>query len=443
MPERRTATTDAARSAPARSTLLRSLSATDPLWLTRWLVLLLLLLDSLRYASVLGTMPLYVGIGLGILAAAVLANLLLRVVEDRALTPEEQRAWALWGLGGDLVVVTSFVLLYTSVPDSAHHLLYFLVVVEAGVLLGSRGAVSSWAVAAVSLVATHGHATLVLGLPWPGTELAYRSVVLAIVAVTIGLLADRLARQQTVLEEAVTSSERELRWRRDLLDMLAHDLRSPIAIAASSTELLATRIEDLPPEQVRELASAVRRQILRALRLLDDLLDLGRSRAGALELHLDPVDLAAFVHQTVAELPGPAVEQTSIEVVGEHPPSALADPARLNQVLWNLLTNAHRHGAPPVTVRVDSTAEDTRRVEVVDRGPGVPGAVLRAIYEPFSSGGQQGSTGLGLWIAELLTSAQGGTLRYERDDEVSRFVITLPAADRPSDPPGPGNAGGP
>ena len=403
----------------------------DPLWLTRWLVLLVLLLDSLRYDMLHGAAPPQVLVGIGIIGLAVGANVALRIGEQRVSTPRGARSVVLTALLLDAGLVTAFVTLYAFEPASGHHLLLFLLVVAAATSFGLVGAAAAWGYGAALWTATWWYADAVLGLQKATSSLLYPLIGTAIVALATGLLAERVRRQQQLLAAALESREQELAWRRSLIDMLAHDLRAPLATASSSTELLVSRSEELPRAQIATLSDAARRQIRRALRLLDDLLDLGRAGAGALAVEQEVVALDAFVTEVLEELPSRSGEDVQLELDASCAAVAAADRARLSQVLWNLLTNAQKHGGSPVVVQLRDVGDGTVELEVRDRGPGVDPAVFDTMYEPFSTTGQDGSTGLGLWISQLLVEAMGGQLSHERAEGWTRFTVRLPAAELP------------
>ncbi len=418
---------------PVGAALRRYVRAADPLWLTRWLFLLVLLLDSLRYGVLDGRAPTPVLVGLGVIALAVVVNLLLRAAEGRAGDQAALARVVRWAFLVDVLLVTVFVGLYSFAPASGHHLLLFLLVVEGATVLGAGGALGAWTYGALVWAASWAYTTSVLALPMAVDRLVYPLIGTGIVAVAGGLLARRIGEQQRLVADALASRDRELAWRRALIDMLAHDLRAPMATAATSAELLAARSMDLPREQIALLSDAGRRQIRRALRLLDDLLDLGRARAGALELQHELVPLDAFVAETLDELPGRFAQDVALELWSGPAVVAAADRSRLAQVLWNLLTNAHKHGAPPIRIRLADGGDGTVELEVADHGPGVPPEGVGAMYEPFTTGGGDGSTGLGLWISQLLVGAMGGELSYVRSEGLSRFIVRLPAGERPAE----------
>jgi len=397
----------------------------EPLWLARWIVLVYLTVDGLWVGlTALPAMSPLASAVLVLVGVAV-ANVLLRVVSTGDPRPERLRRLAGWSVVLDLVLVTAFVWIHASDHLMGHALLYFFVVAGAAWIFGLVGALTTWIVATFLT----GASLWLAGAPdstrgEPGLTVSY-VVALLVVAFTAGLLSERVSEREARVADALAERDEELRWRRGLIDMLAHDLRSPVATASSGAELLASRAGELEPGQLAELADATRRQLQRGLRLLDDLLDLGRARTGGLTVHPEVVNLAELVRSTVADLPEHLVDSGDVRVEADDPVVAEVDPARLGQVLWNLVTNAAKHGAPPIVLRVGIEGDHVL-IDVADRGPGVDPAVAGSLFEPFVTTGEHGSTGLGLWISELLVTAQGGELVYDRQGDETRFVVRFP-----------------
>ncbi len=397
----------------------------EPLWLARWVVLLYLAVDGVwvGLTALPATSPLLTGVV--VLLGVAAANVFVRVVGTRDPRPERLHQLAGWSVVLDLVLVTAFVWIHAADHLMGHALLYFFVVAGAAWTFGLAGALTTWIVA----TALTGSSLWLSGAPdstlgEPGLAVSY-VVALLVVAFTAGLLSERVSEREARVAEALAERDEELRWRRGLIDMLAHDLRSPVATASTGAELLASRAGELEPAKVAELADATHRQLQRGLRLLDDLLDLGRARTGGLTVHPETVAVAELVRDIVSELPEHLVGSTDVRVEADGPVVAEVDPARLGQVLWNLLTNAAKHGASPITVRVGIEGDHVT-ISVADRGPGVDPAVADSLFQPFVTTGEHGSTGLGLWISQLLVTAQEGELAYQRDDGETRFVVRLP-----------------
>jgi signal transduction histidine kinase len=173
------------------------------------------------------------------------------------------------------------------------------------------------------------------------------------------------------------------------------------------------------------------------LNLINDLLDVARIESGNLDLRPQEGDFLAFARR-VAGLQAVLAERRGITVTvedGDAPCAAVFDPARMEQVLNNLIGNAVKFSGDGtrVTVRVECAAACVR-VSVADQGPGIPEGELRTIFKEFHRGtarpaAGERSTGLGLAIARRIVEAHGGTIGVESEvGKGSTFFFTLPAA---------------
>jgi signal transduction histidine kinase len=245
------------------------------------------------------------------------------------------------------------------------------------------------------------------------------AVVLVPVATAMGLLVSAQVRRLNNARDAIARMEQ---WRAALMATLAHDVRSPLAAIAGALDLIGSH-PDLNPQRRKLLIDASLRQTRRLTRLATSLLDLERVEQGKLRLDYHDVAVAAAV-DSVAELLGNPDLSNEVD-----PGMAVwADPERLEQILLNVISNAIRHGRPPVHVRATSAAQAVV-VEVRDHGSGVPDDSRGTLFERLAaSDSDPDSVGLGLWIARLLVEAHGGTIAYEAGDPGARFVISLPGA---------------
>lgn len=241
------------------------------------------------------------------------------------------------------------------------------------------------------------------------------TLVLIPVATVVALLIAGYSREQRSLRRDLEVRER---WRAALMATLAHDVRSPLSTVTGTIEIL----QDDPATDARYqplLASAMR-QSGRVLKLASGLLEMERVQHGQLVLDRRPVPVEQLAGQ-VAALTQPDDVQVDVE------PGLLvdADPERLEQVLYNLVVNALRHGEPPVVIS-GRAGPDGVEIAVEDQGEGVPEEDLPFLFERFSTADRApNSVGLGLWIVRTLVEAHGGTVRYERRGG-ARFVVTLP-----------------
>ena len=214
-----------------------------------------------------------------------------------------------------------------------------------------------------------------------------------------------------------------------LLANVSHDLRTPLTAILGYAELLRRR-GGLTDRQAQAV-DVIDRNARRLLRLVSDLLVLAQARAGMLGLDREPVGLAEIAAHAV-ELTDPLAEHAGLDLTLEAPPSGpviAADPARLAQMLDNLIANAIKFtpqgGA--VSVRVlDLPAAAV--LEVADTGPGIAEAEQAALFEPFArgSGAVAPGTGLGLTIVKAIADAHQATIEvHSAPCRGARFTITF------------------
>ncbi|WP_067437832.1 DUF4153 domain-containing protein [Nocardioides jensenii] len=221
------------------------------------------------------------------------------------------------------------------------------------------------------------------------------------------------------------------RQRRDLVANVSHEIRTPLAALCAVLENLVDGVAEPDPSIARSaLAQAERLSALAA-----DLLDLARVDAGEVSLATTRVDVRDLLDRAVAEASVTA-RQVSYDVSVDQELMVEADPARIQQLVANLLDNASRHSPAGGVVRVSATTTTGGwRLEVTDRGPGIPGADRERVFERFGTlteteGG--GGTGLGLAIARWVTDLHGGHIAFvdpEPGSTGARVRVELP--DRP------------
>ena len=375
--------------------------------------------------------------GYATLATLAVLNGVLRRVTRRA-PPHDLDRLALATLAVDLLGVAGIVTLYAFDAGSALFVLLVIVPVEAAMLFSLRGAMVGWAAVMVAYAVRELYATT-LGVPWQTTSYTFRMGLLGLVALMVGLLARDLQRQRRAAADALAQVQQADAWRSRLVSMLGHDLRSPLAGARSGMATLREHHERLGPEDTVRILDGSIRQIDRMLVMTADLLDLARAQDARLELQLRPVRLAAVVQRAV-DLTGET--EVVVDVPGDL--EVVGDPDRLEQVLANLLSNAQRHGAPPVEITAGRAGAHVRLV-VRDHGPGVAPELRDRVFEPFATSETGGAgAGLGSWVIAHIVRLHGGTVHVEDADPGARFVVHLPAqgpgadvVSRSTEPPAP------
>jgi two-component system sensor histidine kinase KdpD len=215
---------------------------------------------------------------------------------------------------------------------------------------------------------------------------------------------------------------------------VSHDLRTPL----TTIRAMAAEMRDAEPDR----ASIVIEEVDRLNRIVSDLLDLSRVRAGALPLDVQVIaaeDVVGAALHRIAGLPGRDRVAVTLPPDGTLP-AAQMDFVQTLRILTNLLENALKHapGSEPVELVVLVEGNDLV-FRVLDRGPGIPEAEAGRVFAPFSvvarSDGSPTGSGLGLAIARSLAEGQGGSLEYRRrDGGGSVFTLRLPAAAIPDLP---------
>jgi PAS domain S-box-containing protein len=229
----------------------------------------------------------------------------------------------------------------------------------------------------------------------------------------------------------VTAEREAAEFQRNVLGIVGHDLRNPLAALANCAHLLV-RAEDLPPERLR-LVARILANAARIEQIVSVLLDYARVRSGhGLPLHRRPCDLASLA-EAVADESEAAHPGREIRRAGSGDCSGRWDPDRIAQVLANLMSNALDHGTPGTPVELGwSDTGDTVVVEIANEGPPIPPDVLPRLFQPFRraerqrAGGRDG-LGLGLFIARAIAAAHGGALEVRSgQDERTVFTLRLP-----------------
>jgi signal transduction histidine kinase len=206
---------------------------------------------------------------------------------------------------------------------------------------------------------------------------------------------------------------------------LAHDVRSPLSTIVGVLEVLEG--DPATPQQHRVLLASAQRQSARILRLAIGMLEVERAEHGMLRLDLREVSL----HRLATEV-AILTDHDAVRVDIDPALRACVDAARVEQVLYNLTTNALRHGAAPVVLGA-AVVDGWVELRVRDHGRGVPGAEVDRLFDRFSSADHSPhSVGLGLWIVRLLTEAHGGDVRYENAAPGATFVVRIPEAQVPA-----------
>ena len=241
--------------------------------------------------------------------------------------------------------------------------------------------------------------------------------------------------------EAERARAEELRqlsaMRSDFVSMVSHELRSPMATVVGSARTLHDRWDDLTHEQRATFLALIADETGRLAVLVAHVLDASRIEAGTFTYAFRQVAVDELVRTATAAAAAAAHDGVAIHLqVDGSLPQVQGDVDRLRQVLGNLLENAIKYSPHGERVLVRARADDAHvRVDVEDRGPGIPEDQQALIFEKFGRATQHGEhthhgTGLGLYIARSIAETHGGTLQVRSTPgKGATFTLSLPVGE--------------
>jgi PAS domain S-box-containing protein len=230
------------------------------------------------------------------------------------------------------------------------------------------------------------------------------------------------------------SAEIELdRMKSEMVTMVSHELRSPLANMQTAIELVLT--SDFEEDLQREMLNIVRSQCTRLASFVEELLDVSQLDAGQIAMRQEPVTLWPLIQRVVNTFEATDQRGHHLQVVGrDELPFAWADPRKVEVILNNLLQNAANYSPKGSTITIEAKTMDNANisVSVSDEGEGIASENLEQIFQPYyrvgdSNGEKVSGRGLGLYIVQKLVEMQGGRVWVESEvGRGSHFIFTLP-----------------
>ena len=246
-----------------------------------------------------------------------------------------------------------------------------------------------------------------------------------------------LRRQIAAAESARATAEDALRVKDEFLATLSHELRTPLNAVLGWTHILLGQKVDR--ELMTRALHVIDRNAVAQARLIDDMLDMARIVTGKLRLEMAPVDLVAATLAAV-DVVGPSAQAKNITIkksLGRTPRLVTGDSDRIQQIAWNVLSNAVKFtpGGGTITVRIEEDAASVRLI-IKDTGKGITADFLPFVFERFlqansSVSRTEGGLGLGLALVRQLVELHGGQIAVysEGPNTGSTFTITFPVID--------------
>lgn len=221
--------------------------------------------------------------------------------------------------------------------------------------------------------------------------------------------------------------------KQEFVSMVSHDLRTPLTAVQNFLELLSSGVYQIS-EPAKTKLPALERSVDRLIKLVRDLLDLDRSELGKLQLRLTEVAIDDVIQRSVESVDTLANQRKiKIDAPDDVNATLLADRDRLIQVLVNLLSNALKFSPENETITITADRSiDSVKVQVIDRGRGVPPEFRETIFERFrqvtaSDSHEKGGIGLGLPICRAIVQEHGGEIGVDSEEgKGSRFWFRLP-----------------
>jgi len=321
-------------------------------------------------------------------------------------------------------------------PGGPLFLGFYLAVVSAALSMTPRRSLlySAAAAGAIAFIAP----TLPL---WTGTDVQLRTisgrvVVLALAGVITSAIVARLIRGEARAQASRAETHRleELyRLRTEFIASITHELRTPLTAARAGLGMVRQSAGDRLRTEERRLLGAAERNIGRLNVLIDDLLAFNQIESGTLQLERVPIDLRDVIEDT-ASIMQPLFDEKHQSIALDLPEALEieGDTRRLEQVVVNLLSNAHAHTPPGTHSAIFGERQDDQvHVRFIDDGPGIPQEEVERIFDRFYRLGGSGGSGLGLAIARSLIELHGGRLWAERGNGGGvAFNLVLPAGAR-------------
>ncbi len=238
---------------------------------------------------------------------------------------------------------------------------------------------------------------------------------------------------------ARSDAERATRLKDEFVATMSHELRTPLNAIVGWSSILR---RDHRPESIRQGVEVIERNAKLQARMVEDLLDMSRILSGKLAMELQRTDLAVVIEAAIAGV-RPAADAKSVRLHASIARTAMVDgdPGRLQQVLWNLLTNAIKFTPPNGLVTIlarecDSAPARSVEISVSDTGQGIDPKFLPFVFDRFrqadaSTTRRHGGLGLGLSIVKSLVELHQGTVEAYSDGEGkgATFIVRLPLAE--------------
>jgi signal transduction histidine kinase len=248
---------------------------------------------------------------------------------------------------------------------------------------------------------------------------------------------DEIAQLDTFFRQMAAALEDAARHKQQFLQMVSHDLRSPLTAAQLSLGLMTGGSKGALPDQANNELVSVQNSLGRLVHLINDLLDIEKLESGGMELRKRPVNLEVIIGNCIETVkPLADSKELTLDHHSNTDIDVIADGERMSQVLINLLSNAIKMSPDKtiISISAEFKAEDMVQIDIKDQGPGIEEEYRSAIFDRFKqTPNSKGGSGLGLAICKAIVEQHGGKIGVVSDiGKGSTFWFQLPSGDSAS-----------
>ncbi len=223
-------------------------------------------------------------------------------------------------------------------------------------------------------------------------------------------------------DQLLAETQRYARLMEVFVSVLSHDLRNPLTAILTASQML-------PKDGDGRAAFRIRQSAARMGRMIDQLLDFSRIKMGdGLPLDTREIDLGPVGRMVMGELQSAYPDRT-IRLEEHGSLWGAWDRDRLAQLISNLGGNACQHGDDPIQITLDGSDPVFVRIAIDNRGT-IPDELIPDLFEPGARRGPSGGLGLGLFIAQQIATAHGGSIQVTSSDVTTRFIVEMPRVPR-------------